>query len=75
MAKKTTRKKSIGDTKVTVLQYASMTGVGSRLRLWLNLKFDTKEFKTANEWCDILLKEGAISEKPEILTQPVSASK
>ena len=68
------KKTKFGDKECTVMQYAGMTGLNSRLKFWLQKKYDSKEMRTANEWCEALMNEKAISEKPEILDQTVTVS-
>lgn len=69
------KKMKLGDKMCTVMEYAGMTGLNSRLKFWLKKKYDSKEQRTANEWCDALMSEKAIDEKPEILDQVVPVSK
>lgn len=64
-----------GDSLCTVGQLHSSLGLNPRLKLWLNKKYNGKEKRTLNEWCDELLKEGAIEKKPEILSRVVTVSK
>lgn len=65
----------VGDKVCTVIEYAGMTGINSRLKFWLRKKYDNKETRTAEEWYKELLKENAISEKPAILDQLILGSK
>ena len=63
------------DSECTAMRYAAMTGLNKNTKFWIQKKYPTKDVRKALVWAEELLKEGAISEKPEILNQMVPASK
>ena len=72
---RTSKKIKFGEKQMTISKYATSTGLGARLKPWLNRKYDSKEQRTGNEWFAEMKKEQVQTEKPEILDVLVPGSK